>query len=228
MFPLINTRYTRILKYWFKLLSLDDTNTVKVIYNLLLKDASDNASTTNWASLLRDLLRTNGFGNVWIQQHVHNNNAFVITFNQRIKDVFLQNCHGNITNVSDHRLYKFINMERSQYLSNINERYIRNAIAKLRLGSHSFLVERGRWQTPKLEYARRICPICNDIEDEYHVVLECLRFVQLRKRYLPQYLYVRPSMLKFVDFINTVEGKHLKMFGIFIHKLLNEYNDTVL
>ena len=58
---------------------------------------------------------------------------------------------------------------------NINTR-LRSCLTKLRLSSHKYLVERGRWLKPKLPYIDRKCTLCNipDIQDEYHVTLCCL------------------------------------------------------
>ena len=50
---------------------------------------------------------------------------------------------------------------------------LRSAFTKLRLSSHRFMVERGRWMKPKVQYIDRKCTLCNDndIQDEYHIVL---------------------------------------------------------
>ena len=193
---------------------------------MLLKDAEENDNVTNWVSLVKNMLFKHGFGNVWVQQYVPNENSFLSIFTQRINDISLQTCNENINNVSDHRLYKHLGVETASYLTKINERYLRNAIAKIRLGSHNFYNERGKWQCPKIEYTSRLCTECDEIEDEFHIILQCKRFNQLRKRYLPKELYERQSMYTFIDFINNVEGKQLKMFGLFCFKAMCEYNTS--
>ena len=101
------------------------------------------------------------------------------------------------------------------------KRLIRVAISKFRLSSHSFMTERGRWCHPKLEVERRVCAICNVLEDEYHVVASCTRFSDLRKKFVSQNLdlLVNPSMFKLLQFLNWATEKGMKMFGIFCPKV---------
>ena len=228
-FPLNIVRKTRIVKFWLKILKLENSNPVKVVYKMLCQHTDDDDSIVNWASLLKNMLDKAGFGYVWLQQYVENESKFVSEFTKRTQDMFLQTCHGNIDKVSDNRLYKCLHSpsEGSRYLSEIKHKYIRTAISKLRLGSHNFLIERGKWQCPKLDVSSRKCEICHVIEDEYHIMLECKRFVDLRNRYLPKLIIRRPSMYTFLNFLNTVEGKNLQSFGIFCYKVLTEYNNSV-
>ena len=86
VFPLIHRRLQRILKFWFKILRLKDSNPVKIIYNTLVKDMEDIENVTNWASLLKGLLDKFGFGNIWLQQHVHNERRLLFNITLRIKD----------------------------------------------------------------------------------------------------------------------------------------------
>ena len=53
---------------------------------------------------------------------------------------------------------------------------------KLKLSSHKFLVERARWRKVKIPYAQRTCTLCSsgDIENEYHIVLICENFRDVR------------------------------------------------
>ena len=114
------------------------------------------------------------------------------------------------------------------YLDSIKEYYIRIALARMRLGSHNFMVERGRWERPKRDYLLRRCLVCDDIEDEYHIIMKCTRYSALRKRLLPKNLYTNPSMFKMINFIDTSKGKILKYFGIFCHKVFMDYNRSVV
>ena len=113
---------------------------------------------------------------------------------------------------------------------NINIRHnLRTCYTKLRLSRHKFLVERGRWLKPKIQYTDRKCTLCNttDIEDEYHIVMICENFKTLRRTYLKKYYYNRPSMHKFVELMNTVNRKTLFKLMLFIKIIFKEYAETL-
>ena len=99
------------------------------------------------------------------------------------------------------------------YLTDIDEKHKRIALPKIRLGSHNFMIERGRWS--KKNITQRLCLKCNSLEDEYHVFIECPNYQSLRKQYLPQTLLKSPSMFKFLNYVNEMKNKKdLKNFSI--------------
>ena len=53
----------------------------------------------------------------------------------------------------------------------------------------------------RLERSDRTCQICkkNVIEDEFHFVIECDKYKDIRCIYIPRYFTHRPNMLKFFD-----------------------------
>ena len=61
------------------------------------------------------------------------------------------------------------------------------------------MVERGRWIKPKVQYIDRKCTLCNDndIQDEYHIVLKCAYYNEVRRKYIKPYRH--PSMYKFQE-----------------------------
>ena len=73
--------------------------------------------------------------------------------------------------------------------------------------SHKFLVERARWHKEKIPYAQRTCTLCSsgDIEDEYHIVMICKNFREVRLKYIKPFYHNRPSMFKFVEPMNTTK-----------------------
>ena len=66
---------------------------------------------------------------------------------------------------------------------------LRKQLAKLRLSSHTLAIETGRWHTPQsIPKENRVCKICNDgnsVEDEYHFVMICPVYEDLRRQYIP-------------------------------------------
>ena len=114
----------------------------------------------------------------------------------------------------------------NQYLFHIKEKYIRISISKFRLGSHNLMIERGKWT--KKELIDRKCNLCDKIEDEYHVIIECPRYEKIRKFYIPKYLLKRPSMFKLIQFLNTENLDEIRTFGKFCFGLFNQYDKNFL
>ena len=86
--------------------------------------------------------------------------------------------------------------EMSSYLIKMQNRMFRNALAKLRLSSHSLNIETGRHRN--IDRSNRKCSACNlnDIEDEFHFTLICTAYENLRKQYIDKYFYTRPSAVE--------------------------------
>ena len=221
--PLKTYRLIRIFKFWLKIIHLPDSSLVKRVYNLMISDMESTHNISNWVSLLKNMLNEYGFGYLWNQQNLLNKDeTFIISlFKQRIYDVFLQNNNADLHNVSNTRLYKHINVHHvnNSYLDSIKEKYIRTALTKLRLGSHNFLIERGRWV--KLEIVDRQCLTCGKLDDELHVLTECKLFTNWRSSFLPNWLYNKPSMYKLISFLDTVKDNELRKLGIFCHKVFD-------
>ena len=62
--PLSKIRHINILKYWLKIVSLPSTCLVKKLYNVLLEDIESYPSCVNWASFVKNMLDSYGFGNI--------------------------------------------------------------------------------------------------------------------------------------------------------------------
>ena len=83
----------------------------------------------------------------------------------------------------------------------------KSVLSKYRISAHSLSVENGRYKNlPKIE---RKCLCCNlrEIEDEYHFVLICPAFSDLREKYIKSYYYKKPSFFKLVQLFSTYNFK---------------------
>ena len=91
----------------------------------------------------------------------------------------------------------------------------RKDIAKLKLSSHNFLIETGRHK--KIPRDLRICELYkDDLEDEFHFVLKCKCFADLRRKYIKPYYVRNPSVFKLIQLLSTVNVKDICNLGKFI------------
>ena len=70
-------RLVQIVNYWFKILTSQDTNYIKPVYNFMLQDVEVHPNKVNWAVLVRNLLSKLGFCEVWVQHGVGNYNVSI-------------------------------------------------------------------------------------------------------------------------------------------------------
>ena len=197
--PLNINRKIIMIRYWIKLLKSDDNFIPKNIY-LMLKMGADNNKTyngANWAYQIKSILDSIGLTNIWIQQF-----DIIIPFNlikQRILDIYKQSWYASVNNSNRLLMYSRykhdFNFEK--YLDFMSEKKYRNALSQFRLSSHDLEIERGRYAN--VDRDDRICILCNSnqIENEYHFLLTCPFYRDLRKTYLKRYYYQWPTLNKF-------------------------------
>ena len=223
-------RYLIIVKYWLKVISSEEIKYTKQMYNTMINDLTLQPLKQNWASCVRDLLSRLGFLEVWEAQGVGNIKAFLNIFKQRIKDVFTQEWHSRLENSTRARCYlTFANFQYQKYLNVLNIVKYRKSLSRLRLSSHRLEVEVGRWAKPnKIPYENRKCQICNILEDEFHFLLECPLYSDLRKLYINKYYWRRPNMPKFIELLTSEHAKTLKNLSVFVDKAFKIRKEALL
>ena len=64
-------------------------------------------------------------------------------------------------------------------------------------------------------------------EDEYHVALICEYFKNIREKYIKPYYYTRPSMIKFIELMNTPNSKERFRMMLFLKIVFKLYAETL-
>jgi hypothetical protein len=202
-YPLYIQRYTRMIKYWLKIINTDNI-ILKTIYNQAVVDCYN--GQVNWVSNIRKLLTDYGFAYVFDNVNNINVELFLSELKYRIVDTFKQETLSTIDNSSMLCLYKHVKTSHSyeQYLDILPRRY-RFYFCRLRLSSLPLRIQTGRYSRNRIPREERSCLICNssDIEDEYHFVCICHCYNNIRRKYLKKYYYVKPSVYKFVQLLNS-------------------------
>ena len=139
-------------------------------------------------------------------------------FKQRLTDTFIQNWHSRLHSSTRAVFYRSVAVFQFQpYLEKINISKFQKVFSRLRMSSHRLEIEAGRWARPNsIPLDERKCRTCNAIEDEYHFVIECSLFKEIRSKFIHKYYWKRPSMFKFVDLINSSNQKTIRNLSSFI------------
>ena len=159
-----------------------------------------------------------GFYHVWLAQGVGDYNVFILTLKQRLSEKFIQNWHSSLESSSRATFYSSVAIFQLQpYLEKINVVKFQKAVSRLRVASHRLEIEAGRWARPnRIPINDRICRVCNMLEDEYHFVIECRLYEELRNKHIPKYYWLKPSMLKFVQLMKSDKVKLIRNVSQYI------------
>ena len=105
--------------------------------------------------------------------------------------------------------------------------FFRLPLTKLRLSSHIFSIERGRWGRNKVPLMERKCILCDVLEDEYHYLVECPMFKECRKACLPEQLRQNASMYEFIKFVKSEKLEDCRMLGLLCMKVMKEHRKYI-
>ena len=219
-YPMYIIRYTRIIRYWCNILATNNI-IMTTVYKDMLKDCE--LGLDNWVSKVKKLLFDFGFGNIWQKTDNININAFCNQFKQRLIDCFIQTWNNDIQLNQALTTYKYFKTEFvfEKYLNLLPER-LRVPLSKLRLSAHCLRIETGRYGRARIDRNQRLCVLCNsDIEDEYHFVIKCPTYNDIRRKYISTAYIRNPSMYKFNELMSTDKKKVLAKLSKFISEALD-------
>ena len=210
--PLCITYIPNCIKFWLRILRMENHRYPKQCYNMLKQ--LDEAGRRTWASNIKELLFTYGFGYVWIAQEVGNESNFIQLFKTRIKDCFLQRWSSSLDNSSKALHYKHFksHLYSEPYLDIDLSYTLRKTLSNFRCSSHALMIEKGRHLS--IDRDLRFCPLCikNNIyvvEDEFHFFFECNEYEIFRQTFFkPNWLNNR-SLNKFYIILSLKDEKSL-------------------
>ena len=105
------------------------------------------------------------------------------------------------------------------YLNVVNIPKHRIAVRRLRTSSNHLAIETGRWHKPiNIPYNDRTFIVCDELDDEYHVVIQYTLLSVLRKLYIDKYYWKRPCMFK-LNALMTIENETvMRKLSNFVYK----------
>ena len=134
----------------------------------------------------------------------------------------MQGWNEEISNSSRANAYSLIaDFNFKCYLDFVTIRKFRYAFTRLRVASHRLEIEAGRWhKTNRTPAEERKCVNCNSLEDEFHFVLECSLYQDLRQIYIKRYFWTRPNVPIFVELLQSDNKKiiNIKNLSVYIYK----------
>ena len=181
-FPLFIITYVRCIKYWFRLLQMEQNRLPNQAYKMLV--ILDENGKKCWTTGVREILSKTGFYFVWLHQGVGDVKSFLHVFKQRVLDMFTQEWSADIRDKERYETYRSfkVRVEAEQYLADIDIYCFRVALTQLRLGVLSINSNLHRYSDCLTD---RNCVFCqNHVENESHFLLICPLYSDLRNRFL--------------------------------------------
>ena len=179
-YPLAVSSQIRSIKYWLRLLKLNQDRLPFGAY--LCSQNLAERGMVSWAGRVKELLLKQGFGEVWYNQGVEDEKKFLRTFSQRLKDCFGQSWHNKLESSDRFFEYKLMkqNFGMEEYICSMKG-HLRDAVLRFRAGVSWIKAHRFRFR-PGTDTS---CPFCpHETEDELHVLCKCTTYNNIRPDFL--------------------------------------------
>ena len=216
-YPVSVLAVMRSVKYWLKVVCMDNSRTPKAALNMLT--SLDESSKTNWVSHIKHLLFRHGFGIVYINGNVGDEQGFLSQLKERLIIEAQHNWRVDVNvngRLKTYSQFKSI-LEPEKYLTCIDTFAFRQALALFRCSSHSLLIEKGRHLNICKE--DRLCSICNVIDDEEHAITKCVKYSSQRKHYVPEIVDNKITFIQLLQSQNISTITNLSKFILVILRL---------
>jgi hypothetical protein len=197
----------RLLTFWSKLAFSENTTKLStVLYNLMKKMHSEGEIDFKWGAEVRGLLDRYGFGGLWDHGQGVSSKWFSSAIGLRIKDVFEQNWRDEVwhhESCKNYRIYKSDLAVDSAMLT-LNK----HALTTLIQFRCANLSNQGKRHFRSTATSER-CPFCDsECWDEFHLLLLCPKFNDIRKKTIPPYFRRNSNTLKFKQLMSSRSKKN--------------------
>ncbi len=181
------------LKYWIRILTMDDSRLVKQVYRQS-KEQYLNEGTRNWCYNIHRLVARYNLDELWDEErnvlyppqgdNTQLYKSWVFVLYRRIHEIEENHWLKSMSRKPKLRTYQTIKskLELETYLISEYQKIGRYIYTSIRTGSNSLRIETGRRKRPKEALKDRVCTACmnGEIEDEKHFVLDCKAYTTLR------------------------------------------------
>ena len=212
--------YFRMISFWGRLSSDRSKKISTMIYNLTKQMHVNGNAEFKWLSHIKSMLDNLGLSYIWRMDGI--TQQTLRTVKQRLSDEHTQKLYSDVSEnplCVSYRIFKNdANLEEYLYKLNNKERVL---ITRLRCGSHSFPVSNQRY-LPLDE--RNHCPHCpQEIGDEFHYILSCPHFHDMRIKYIDKVFWERPNVLKFSNLLSSKSKITLVKLSKFIGEVFKAF-----
>lgn len=173
IFPLKVDIQARIISYWSNLTEFNSNRLSTMVYQVIYNLFEQGKCKSKWIKNIKNLVKNNGYANVWLSQNNFRRQWFRLSFKQKLKDQFLQQWNSLINSSSsgiNYRIFK-TKFELNNYFCLLNNKQCR-LLTAFRTRNHRLPIETGRWSNKPMR--ERVCHLCQvELGDEFHYLFKC-------------------------------------------------------
>ena len=197
----------QIVNYWVRITEYDKST---LLYDAYLCNLNMlNAGKKCWLSNVYDIIYNKlGQQHMWNNQGSKMNRKYRLTAQKNLLYIF----HFQWANALKRPPHSDTNSKKKEgnklrtynqfksafkfepYLDHIAAFHDRRNICRFRTSAHHLQIERGRYTRPVTPIEKRLCKVCNEIEDEKHLLLKCKTFNIDRNIMFDNLFEIFPSM----------------------------------
>jgi hypothetical protein len=215
-----------MINYWVRIAAGDENKLSRIMLHNLTKMQNDMSFSSRWTSCIKGILDSCGLSYVWDSAVPINIEWLKRAVEKSLQDQFLQTWRQDLESKSSCDFYR--NFKQTfileSYLVSRNAKG-RKAICQFRTSNNKLPKITGRYRNiPRHE---RHCTACDKkvLGDEYHLLIECSNpmIVHARSKYLPKFLFKRPSVAKCTTWIQELSDRDVKSLGNFLANTLQVF-----
>lgn len=216
---------SRMIGFWQRIINGKPDKISHKLYKILLVMHQRGFFHSKWLLSIKNTLHECDKEQVWLNQEAANSISKVVKL--KLVENYKQAWKVSVfesPKCLNYRIFKQ-NFEFERYFS-VLPSDLALVFFRFRSLNHKFPIEWGRF----LGTARddRICELCflNRLGDEYHYVLECTYFDDLRKLYLPRDMFTRPiNTMKFESLMSTSDSHLLFKISKYCKVVLKTFQE---
>jgi hypothetical protein len=183
----------RIINYWSRLLNSKENKISRLLYGIILNLYKQGQYRSKWIVNVENILNECGLTFIWNDQASERSEWLDNVVKRTLHDQFIQTWHGDLLN--DERFENYVLFKDKpcfeNYLIGKNPKLIK-LLMKFRCNNHKLPIEAKRY-----EYSDpndRNCDYCDAAKgNEYHFLLECTYFTEIRKSNISEKYWRNPT-----------------------------------
>ena len=222
--PLYVNTFVKCIRYWLHILKMSPDRLQFKAYKMLLHLHEQNRKS--WASSVCYVLYMYGFGEVWVNQGVGDEKAFLREFKERLLISYEGEWRNKLRTNERYSFYSTFKstLSLSSYLSELNHVKARNLLIRIRLGVSQLKTHRFRFANNS-STSKFACPFCSDErESEIHFVLKCPAYDEIRAQYIPRKYYNCPTLFKLTHLLASENKTMLLRLANYVSKAFQVRN----